>query len=353
MTPRILLHIAFWSVYLFEDSLLEFFWIKDSFPDIPDFDRFMMGLHANFALLPVKLLFVYFIIFRSIESGIQKNKNIGFVILEVTGMLAFSILLHRLVVVFYVSPRVYHEAVNANDVFDSRRILSALLDIGFVAGGAVAMKLLRLYLLGKQREKTLLAEKLEAELKFLKTQTNPHFLFNTLNNIYALARKKSDDTADVVMKLSKLLRFMLYDARKDRISLSDEIHMIESYLELERIRYNDRLKLCFEKSLDEPSQQIAPMILLPFIENAFKHGAGEARFESFICIYLRVEKGKLEFNIKNSKDDETEIVEEHIGLSNVRRQLQLMYSEYDLQVQNLGNTFDVNLSLNLNSDAAV
>lgn len=354
MGTRLLLHIAFWLVYLLEDTLLEYFWIKSSFPGLSEAELFLKALHTNLALLPVKLLFVYFIIYFAIERGIRKNKKIVMVVIEVSTMLVFSVLLHRLVATFYLSRYVYYEPVVASRFFDATRILSAVLDIGFVAGGAVAMKLLRLYLLGKEREKALVAEKLEAELKFLKTQTNPHFLFNTLNNIYALARRKSDKTADVVMKLSKLLRFMLYEARKNRISLVDEIHMIDSYLELEGIRYNERLKITFNKQLDDPSQEIAPMILLPFIENAFKHGAGETRFESFIFIDLQLHDGLLQFDISNSKDEtEVDEVKESIGLSNVRRQLQLMYNDYDLKIKSLGDTFHVRLTLNLNSNATI
>jgi hypothetical protein len=356
MNTRVLLHIAFWLAYLFEDTLLEYFWIKDSFPELSDVSRFLKALHSNVALLPVKLLFVYFLIFKTIDRDINKSKSkkLAFVIAEVLGMLLVSILLHRLVATFYLSPYVYNEPVAIHELLEGRRVLSAVLDIGFVAGGAVAMKLFRLYLLGKEREKMLETEKLQAELKFLKTQTNPHFLFNTLNNIYALARKKSDETANVVMKLSKLLRFMLYEARKNRISLVDEIHMIDSYLELERIRYSERLKIRFDKEVDDPSQEIAPMILLPFIENAFKHGAGEMRFESFICIDLRLRDGVLQFDIENSKDEnESNEVIENIGLSNVRRQLQLMYKDYKLKIQSEANTFNVCLTLNLNSNAAI
>lgn len=354
MKTRLFLHIAFWVVYLIEDTLLEYFWIRNSYPKLSEIGRFLKGLHANMSLLPVKMLFIYFIIYFGIERGINKNKKIGFVIAEVFGMLLVTIFLHRLIAIFYVTPYVYKEAWEPYALFDPRRIFSAVLDIGFVAGGAVAMKLLRMYLLGKEREKNLVKEKLEAELKFLKTQTNPHFLFNTLNNIYALARKKSDSTADVVMKLSKLLRFMLYEARKNRISLLEEIHMIESYLELEKIRYNERLTVRFVKQVDDAAQQIAPMILLPFIENAFKHGAGETRFESFIFIDLLLENGMLHFNIENSKDDgDSNAVQENIGLSNVRRQLQLMYKDYDLKIKNLANTFNVSLTLNLNRNAAL
>ena len=306
MNTRVLLHIAFWLAYLFEDTLLEYFWIKDSFPGLSDVSRFFKALHSNVALLPVKLLFVYFLIFKTIDRDINKSKSkkLGFVIAEVSGMLLISILLHRLVATLYLGYYVYNELVAIHELLEERRVFSAVLDIGFVAGGAVAMKLLRLYLLGKEREKMLETEKLHAELKFLKTQTNPHFMFNTLNNIYALARKKSDDTANVVMKLSKLLRFMLYEARKNRISLVDEIHMIDSYLELERIRYNERLKIRFDKEVDDSSQEIAPMILLPFIENAFKHVAGETRFESFICIDLRLRDGVLQcVQLRNGRSE--------------------------------------------------
>ena len=354
MRVRIVLHVVFWLVYLLEDTFLEYFWIRDSFPDLTESQRFLKGLHSNLSLLPSKLLFVYFLIVFAIDRGINRNKKLLLLLGQASIMLVISILIYRAIAVYYVNPYVYKEPSTASMLVDPRRVLSAVLDIGFVAGGAVALKLLGMYFRGKAREKELVKEKLEAELKFLRTQTNPHFLFNTLNNIYALARKKSDDTADVVLKLSKLLRFMLYDAGKNRITLCEEIHMIDSYLELEKIRYNSRLDIKFKKVLDDPGHEIAPMILLPFIENAFKHGAGEMRFESFVSIDLRLQEGVLSFSIENSKDDDdVNAVTEHIGLSNVRRQLQLMYNDYDLKVQNHGKKFQVNLTLNLNKNASL
>jgi LytS/YehU family sensor histidine kinase len=229
-----------------------------------------------------------------------------------------------------------------------------LLDIGFVAGGAVALKLLRIQLAGKEREKNLVKEKLGAELKFLRNQTNPHFLFNTLNNIYALARKKSDDTADTVMKLSKLLRFMLYESGKDLITITEEIKMLNDYLELEKIRYNERLAITFNKEIDNGAQTIAPLLLLPFIENAFKHGVSETRFNSHIYIDMKLKSGRLAFNIENSKENgNADAVKDNIGLSNVRRQLELMYKEYSMEVQNGNNLFKVLLTINLDSHAKI
>jgi LytS/YehU family sensor histidine kinase len=147
---------------------------------------------------------------------------------------------------------------------------------------------------------------------------------------------------------------MLYESRKDRIPLADEIRMIEDYLELEKIRYNQRLSIEFSKKLDDPSQDIAPLLLLPFIENAFKHGASETRFDSFIKIDVRLEKGVLYFFIENTKEDNGDMgVTENIGLSNVRRQLELMYNEHNLNVENKKDRFIVHLAVNLQSDATI
>lgn len=183
---------------------------------------------------------------------------------------------------------------------------------------------------------------------------NPHFLFNTLNNIYALARKRSDDTPEVVMRLSKILRFMLYESRKSNVPISEELRLIQDYIELERIRYNDRLTIRFDKSIDTGVQPIAPLILLPFVDNAFKHGASETRFNSYIDIVVILEEGNLIFSVENLKGEESEgEVRENIGLSNVRRQLELMYPEHELVIENGKSVFRILLKINLLNYAEV
>nr|WP_237487894.1 histidine kinase [Hufsiella arboris] len=204
-----------------------------------------------------------------------------------------------------------------------------------------------------RNEKDLVREKLETELKFLKNQINPHFLFNTLNNIYGLARKKSDKAPEVVMRLSKLLRFMLYESDRRTMPISDEIRVLEDYVQLEKIRFNDRLNLSFKQNIDDFDQVITPLILLPFIENAFKHGICETTESTQISIDISVKNGHLNFLIQNSHDKEQTQVHEKIGLSNVRRQLELMYREFSLNIENLAGTFNVNLWINLNSHAAI
>lgn len=354
MRKRWLLHLLFWTVYLIQDTSLEYAYLVSYFPDSSAGRVAWLAFLGNISLLPPKMLFSYFVLFVSVDLGILRYRPLWKIIIELKIALLVSIAMHRVIVHFLVEPVIYKEVMPSTALFELKRALSAFLDIGFVSGGAVAMKFLRMYWLGREREKKLEKEKLESELRFLKTQTNPHFLFNTLNNIYALARKKSDDTADVVMKLSKLLRFMLYESKKDRIQIGQEIRMIEDYLELEKIRYNQRLLLRFDKEIDDHSMMIAPLLLLPFIENAFKHGASETRFDSFICICLKLQKGCLEFNIENSKDGPgKDFITENIGLSNVRRQLELIYKEYDLEIKDLEQRFTIRLTINLCTDAAI
>jgi two-component system, LytTR family, sensor kinase len=202
----------------------------------------------------------------------------------------------------------------------------------------------------------LVKEKLEAELKYLRHQTHPHFLFNTLNNIYALAKKKSDETAGVVLKLSKLLRFMLYETAQPLIALEDEIRMLEHYMDLEKIRYNDKLSISFSKDIRDERESIAPLLLLPFVENAFKHGASESRFASYIHVQMTLQNGILKFSVKNTKETnqpacDGPITTTTIGLSNVKRQLELLYTEYDIQVLNESSVFIVLLTINLKTYA--
>ncbi|MDF2188919.1 histidine kinase [Paraflavitalea sp. CAU 1676] len=332
---------------------MEYAWFNSYFPNIDPGTRTWLGFKTVLWILPPKILFTYFLLW-GVDRGINRSRDIPWLVAATTVALAASIILYRVILVYYVVPVMLNNPWKEKGVFAMGRLLNGFVDISLVAACAVAMKFLRMSWQSRIREKKLLQEKLEAELKFLRSQTNPHFLFNTLNNIYALARKKSDDTADVVMKLSKLLRFMLYESRKERIPVSGEIRMIEDYLELEKIRYNERLTIRFEKDIDDSTQHIAPLLLLPFIENAFKHGASETRFDSFIHINVLLKEGLLKFCIENSKEENGDTtITDNIGLSNVRRQLELMYQEHTLEVDNQKDRFSVHLTINLNNDATI
>ena len=207
------------------------------------------------------------------------------------------------------------------------------------------------YIKLKQATQQLRIEKQEAELNYLKSQTNPHFLFNTLNNIYSLARDKSDLAPESILRLSKMLRFMLYETGGAYIAIEQEIKIINDYIELEKLRYDESLQVNFNHNLEDMKQAMPPLLLIPLVENAFKHGVSETRNRPFVDIHLTVSKRQLVFVVKNSSESfsETGNVKENIGLSNLRRQLELLYKEYDLSVQQNDSVFTAVLKINLAS----
>lgn len=194
-------------------------------------------------------------------------------------------------------------------------------------------------------------EKQEAELNFLKSQTNPHFLFNTLNNIYSMARDKSDLAPESILRLSQILRFMLYETAGAYIAIEQELKIINDYIALEKLRYDDSLRINFIQDIEDMKQALPPLLLIPLVENAFKHGVSETRNYPFVDIHLSVNKGQLEFLVKNSTEAffGELMVKENIGLSNLRRQLELLYTDYNLSVQQGESVFTTMLKINLTS----
>ncbi len=204
----------------------------------------------------------------------------------------------------------------------------------------------------RQTAQQLRIEKQEAELNYLKSQTNPHFLFNTLNNIYSLSKDKSDLAPESILRLSEILRFMLYETSGNYIRIEQEIKIIGDYLALEQLRYDDTLRLNFKYEVPDMKQPIPPLLLIPLVENAFKHGASETRHQPFVDIHLKVERQVLTLLVKNSTEhipEEERQVKENIGFSNLRRQLELLYTEYELSAEQGASEFTTTLTINLAS----
>ena len=207
------------------------------------------------------------------------------------------------------------------------------------------------YIKLKATSQRLLIEKQRAELNYLKSQTNPHFLFNTLNNIYSLARDKSDLAPESILRLSKILRFMLYETGGPFIAIEQELKIISDYIALEKLRYDESLRVSFSNDIEDMKQALPPLLLIPLVENAFKHGVSETRTHPFVDIHLSVNKRQLLFLVKNSTEEiqEKGAAKENIGLSNLRRQLQLLYTDYNLSVQQTESGFSATLKINLSS----
>jgi len=218
-----------------------------------------------------------------------------------------------------------------------------------VMAGFASMIILFKYWIKKQHD-WLKAEKekANAELQLLKAQIHPHFLFNTLNNIYSFSLKGSLKTADMIAKLSSLLSYMLYDCKNNEVLLEKEIEVMKSYIGLEKERYGNKLEISINIEGDITGKFISPLLLLPFIENAFKHGTSEQLEKPWLSMDVSVKQNILRCKILNSKNESISAEQKGIGIENVKKRLTYLYPEkHDLRLSDEGNFFVVSLMLQL------
>lgn len=200
------------------------------------------------------------------------------------------------------------------------------------------------------QKKALENEKLNAELNYLKAQINPHFLFNTLHNLNYLTQVKSEQASEVIIKLSNIMRYMIYESNKTHVALSQEINYILDYLDLESIRLNNAYSLTFDSDRVDPEIEIAPLLLIPLVENAFKHGVSDRQSDSKIEISLKCDKKSLHFRVVNSLKEVQSVKEEEsgFGLKNLKHRLSLSYPrKHSLKTEKNDSEFIADLSLTL------
>lgn len=195
-----------------------------------------------------------------------------------------------------------------------------------------------IHLKEKTRLEELNKEKNIAELRFLKAQVHPHFLFNTLNNLYSLATVNSPKTASTTQKLSNILKYMFYKCNQSSVTLEDEINLLNNYIDLEKIRYDERLEISFKHKIIDEQSEIAPLVFLTVVENAFKHGASSDLDNPRINIELKQSKDEIVFEVYNTKPKQVSKDEmsyrKGIGMTNVKRQLQLVYpNQHKLDIE--------------------
>lgn len=192
-------------------------------------------------------------------------------------------------------------------------------------------------------------EKLKTELKFLKSQVNPHFLFNALNNIYSLSITKSDQTSESIMQLSEMLRYMVYDSRETKVPLKSEINYIENFIELIKLKDSRGLDIKVNLDISHSETLIAPLLFIPFIENAFKHSKIENIENGYVHILLKATKEKVALHVVNSipKNNFTKDEIGGIGLENTKKRLSLLYPEnqHQLTINTDPNRFEIILKI--------
>lgn len=201
------------------------------------------------------------------------------------------------------------------------------------------------WFLNERKQRELETQRLAAELAFLKSQINPHFLFNSLNSIYSLAYQRSETTPEAILKLSEIMRYMLYESNDHKVDLGKELRYLQSYIDLQKIRFGNKAYIDFKVQGKVEHQQIAPLLLIGFIENAFKHGVANNPLTP-IRLLIDVDETHLHFYMQNKKHMNNRDPSGGVGLNNVQRRLNLLYTgKYNLDIRDEPDTYTVELSL--------
>jgi two-component system LytT family sensor kinase len=295
------------------------------------------------AFMPFTAVLVYTNIYILIPVFLYRKKYLYYALLLILAMvvMAFADQLLKNLYVYFGSA-----IFSYTGGFGFRNLFSESVSMFYVAGFTTGVKLSKDWIQNQQLMKEKEKQYLETELNFLKTQIHPHFFFNTLNNLYSLTLKKSDQAPEVVLKLASLMSYMLYESNAPKVSLNKEITYLQNYLDLEKLRFGQRLSVPFEIEGQLDQVSIPPMILILFVENSFKHCVKNNINNIIIEIYLKVEGAFLLFRVKNPIGDNVSSENTGIGLRNVRRRLELLYgSNYQLDILEKDNEFIISLKM--------
>ncbi|MBP1841191.1 sensor histidine kinase [Formosa algae] len=330
-----LMHIVIWAIFLFL-FFLQVYFNTGNFP-ITFLNFLVVGIivfYVNYLFLVPKFLL---------------NKKKSYYLTSVIALVLFGVILLEFIL---PKPSTLHHLADLNG-YDKPNFkffrfgLPLFFNLILVVIGT-AIKMYSEWDKNIQLQKEIESQKSSAELHFLKNQLSPHFLFNSLNSIYSLTSKKSNDAPEAVITLSELMRYMLYQADNDFVKLSDELDYIQNYLKLQRLRIarNQDVTLNIRGSVLQ--QKIRPLLLISFIENAFKYGT-DFKGNTFVCIEINVNGNDLNFKsinlIGNRKQDPEN---SGIGLQNTKERLQLLYpNQHKLEIEEVSNQFIVHLNLNL------
>jgi two-component system LytT family sensor kinase len=348
LRSRLAWHIIFWVSFLLYEG---FIW---GMVDGKYTERLMISLLE----LPVKIMATYFTLYVLIDKLLINRRYGSFLLGLIASMAAFG-LLFRILSYFVVYPLYYPEGQSL-PLFFLPKILIYIGTMYALVAIVASFHLLKhwynhqrtaqvLEQMAQQLEK----EKLEAELKLLKSQINPHFLFNTLNNLYALTLSDSAKAPEMVHKLSELMSYMLYDSNQAEVPLLKEVQHLQNYIALETMRYTERLDVSLNLYDNLDDIDIAPLLILPFVENSFKHGVHNQLAQSWVRVDILLQENTLVVKVENSTGATPEATStprpfSGIGLQNVKKRLALIYpGRHTLQIHAEAETFLVVMKIEL------
>ncbi len=329
----IAVHLLFWATYL----ALEYF--ANTIHVRPG--EGMRFLRATLLSLPILVTATYFIALFAVPKFLNKGRW-GLFLLCLAGVTVFVLYgrVKWLELVNFIEYEYYKVPV-------SKVLKNVIRDYATIAL-AVCIYIIGDYRMAQQANIALARSKAEAEIKLLKGQLQPHFLFNSLNNIYSLALIKSDLTADSILKLTELLDYLVYRVNMDKVALSKELQLLRNYIGLEQLRYGDQLIVEADVKVENDALQVAPLLLLPFAENCFKHGGAGSDGLFWVKIQLLADEKGLVFDIANSKKNGVAPKNRAggLGLQNIRQRLLLLYpGRHQLHIDDLHESYRVRLDI--------
>jgi sensor histidine kinase YesM len=334
----VFLHLMFWCVYVSFIGYQIVFWQRERGYE---WERALvfMSIQLAFTLSIVYLNYFLFL------PRFLHHKNIWRYLFEL--LIPFTVLIvGRIYLQRYISSDSPRAEYYSSAIFIVQVTAVTLFIVIFVGMLRFAVDWFELEAKKKEMEN----EKLMAELNFLKAQINPHFLFNTLNNLYYLAYSKSENTTEVIAKLSQMMRYMIYDSNHPKVLLSKEIEYMQGYISLERMRLNNQIPIKFEVKGNVEFVWITPLIFITFLENAFKHGVSNNNPNAWVNISIELNGKECVYIVENSKPTAKNETNEKsgIGLQNVKRRLELSYPEnYQLKIEDSPEVHKVQLNLKL------
>ncbi|MDR6785902.1 two-component system LytT family sensor kinase [Pedobacter africanus] len=338
----LVVHLFFWLIIL---GIL----LWDTFSGNQTPSRYEVAVKLGyFAVINLSIFYINYTLL--IPILIEQKKRYGLYVLSICLLIAVMVIIKTVVAslnsdffLTYFSPDTgqieYYEI--------TKYVIFAIFVSGFFVVVSALLKFAIDWFGSERIQRDLVSEKRDMELQFLKSQLNPHFLFNSLNNIYSLAYQKSDKTADAILKLSEIMRYMIYESNDSWVSLSKEITYVQSYIELQKLRFKDGAAVEFTVNGEIDDQPVVPLILISFVENAFKHGVANDPKDP-IRINIIANQKILHFSISNKKNKHNKDQMGGVGLNNVERRLQLLYPDrYKLNIVNSATHYTSELMLDI------
>ncbi|HMG67597.1 MAG TPA: histidine kinase [Chitinophagaceae bacterium] len=325
---------------------------------MPDTRRFLFeNFLVNLVFLVPHMFLVYSLMYFVIPRYFTKSQNKIALFWSISLLLfaTFICALFSLTIVTYIRTYFLGGQATTNSA-DSEITIRRILGVSFwginscitISGFALTIKLLKLWYTKEQKNIQLQKENLVSKTQLLQSQIHPHFLFNTLNNIYSSALVTAPKASQMIMRLSSLLRYILYECNKPQVLLKKELDMIKEYIALETMRYDEKLEINVELAEQVDGYSIAPLLLLPFVENCFKHGTSNIIEKPWINLHIQLKDGKLIVKLVNGKALNSRYNRNGIGISNVKTRLELLYSEkHELTVIDEDEVFGISLMIAL------